>query len=238
MLGLGDRRGPAFMGLFARHNIASTLPIHPRTAPSDALRDWDRQQGSAQGGCREAKGSRMGARIGAKALATMREACFCSQRCSSRSSRTPGRPLSFLSPWPRRVPPSSSWPTAVFGRGEAFGVPRAVDPRRARASREFGCLRMFAGSVLVLRRRARYTTTYADFLGAEICGCRQVVRPQLPKLVSAGSSPVTRSIEIGCPVPFWHRAFSLPTETAVVLLWRRSRGPFPHCGRPGVVAPC
>ena len=25
------------------------------------------------------------------------------------------------------------------------------------------------------------------------CGCRQVVRPQLPKLVSAGSNPVTRS---------------------------------------------
>ena len=27
------------------------------------------------------------------------------------------------------------------------------------------------------------------------CGCRQVVRPELPKLVFAGSSPVTRSIE-------------------------------------------
>ena len=26
------------------------------------------------------------------------------------------------------------------------------------------------------------------------CGCRQVVRPQLPKLVSAGSNPVTRSM--------------------------------------------
>ena len=28
-----------------------------------------------------------------------------------------------------------------------------------------------------------------------LCGCRQVVRPQLPKLVFAGSSPVTRSKE-------------------------------------------
>lgn len=25
------------------------------------------------------------------------------------------------------------------------------------------------------------------------CGCRQVVRPELPKLVFAGSNPVTRS---------------------------------------------
>lgn len=33
------------------------------------------------------------------------------------------------------------------------------------------------------------------------CGRRQVVRPQLPKLVSAGSSPVARSIMTLGPVP-------------------------------------
>ena len=43
-----------------------------------------------------------------------------------------------------------------------------------------------------------------------ICGCRQVVRPELPKLVFAGSSPVTRSIDcIGSgarALPFYVRA--------------------------------
>lgn len=34
-----------------------------------------------------------------------------------------------------------------------------------------------------------------------ICGCRQVVRHELPKLASAGSSPVTRSSEPTGPAP-------------------------------------
>lgn len=39
------------------------------------------------------------------------------------------------------------------------------------------------------------------------CGYRQVVRHQLPKLTFAGSSPVTRSIELAARFPFGSRAF-------------------------------
>ena len=40
-----------------------------------------------------------------------------------------------------------------------------------------------------------------------ICGHRQVVRHQLPKLTLAGSSPVARSIRISGTVTFRYRAF-------------------------------
>ena len=53
----------------------------------------------------------------------------------------------------------------------------------------------FPPRCLVRRKRARYTSPYADLIGADVCGHRQVVRHQLPKLTSAGSSPVARSSE-------------------------------------------
>ena len=47
---------------------------------------------------------------------------------------------------------------------------------------------------------------HAVYYRSHNCGCRQVVRPELPKLVFAGSSPVTRSRELrgngNPPLPF------------------------------------
>ena len=62
---------------------------------------------------------------------------------------------------------------------------------------------------LARKIRARYTIACAGLPGNDIRGCRQVVRPQLPKLVSAGSNPVTRSIGAAGPVPRWYRVFLL-----------------------------
>ena len=51
--------------------------------------------------------------------------------------------------------------------------------------------------------RSRFNAVYCLSLNR---GCRQVVRPELPKLVFAGSSPVTRSRELrgngNPPLPF------------------------------------
>lgn len=63
------------------------------------------------------------------------------------------------------------------------------------------------------------------------CGRRQVVRPQLPKLVSAGSSPVARSIMTPRP-----RSFERGRMILVVMLTRRSSGEQTEHLRTGIKA--
>lgn len=76
---------------------------------------------------------------------------------------------------------------------------RSSSPQLARFSNDSPQLKQ-ASTPLYRTRQPRYTIPH-------ICGHRQVVRHQLPKLTLAGSSPVARSIRISGTVTFRYRAF-------------------------------
>ena len=76
---------------------------------------------------------------------------------------------------------------------------RSSSPQLARFSNDSPQLKQ-ASTPLYRTRQRRYTIPH-------ICGHRQVVRHQLPKLTLAGSSPVARSIRISGTVTFRYRAF-------------------------------
>lgn len=76
---------------------------------------------------------------------------------------------------------------------------RSSSPQLARFSNDSPQLKQVSTPLYRTRQR-RYTIPH-------ICGHRQVVRHQLPKLTLAGSSPVARSIRISGTVTFRYCAF-------------------------------
>lgn len=79
----------------------------------------------------------------------------------------------------RGHPTAKEWPPGSLAAASTLSPPY---PRRC-ARTDFGLAR---------QKPSRYTNPYAA-RAAHRCGHRQVVRHQLPKLTSAGSSPVARS---------------------------------------------
>ena len=111
---------------------------------------------------------------------------------TSPTERTSRPSRSSLATRPRRTPSTSMSGTY---RRQALNSRTATWAGLRQSPREpFSCESCsFPRRCLVRRKRARYTIPCAGPSGEDARGRRQVVRPQLPMLVSAGSNPVARS---------------------------------------------